>query len=57
MTRTDFEVVADVLNELLSKDTEGTIILKVINAFCERFKLCNPRFDEEKFKTACGVLK
>ena len=49
-TRKDFEFTA----ALLAAAIGGTPPLNLVQLACAKFKKDNPRFDEERFKEACG---
>lgn len=61
MTKKDFQLIADVINGLVS---DGALALdderdcfNLAWQFAEALKKENPRFDEQKFFEACGVQK
>lgn len=49
-TKKDFEFTAALLNAAL----KGTPPLNLVQLASAKFKKDNPRFDEERFKEACG---
>jgi hypothetical protein len=49
-TKKDFEFTASLLNAAL----KGTPPLNLVQLASSKFKADNPRFDEERFKEACG---
>jgi hypothetical protein len=49
-TKKDFEFTAALLNAAL----KGTPPLNLVQLASSKFKADNPRFDEERFKEACG---
>lgn len=55
MTKTDYEMVARALDgpscELLSAGVYET----VANALADNFEKDNPKFNRERFLTACGI--
>jgi hypothetical protein len=56
MQKRHFELVADILNsQMPSKNNiEYNYWLDIVDTFCERFHGENSRFDEDKFRKACG---
>lgn len=55
MTRTDYEVIAAVLNETYF-DEDRRVVNAVAYRFADRLALINPRFNREKFLRAAGVV-
>ncbi len=50
MTKQDYEKIAEVL-----KNYSWIGKHRLVNSFVEMLKADNPRFDAERFKTACGT--
>lgn len=59
MTRNDFEIIAEVLRaqrpDLPTDDMTDYGLDQVAQAFADRLKLVNPRFDRARFLRASGV--
>lgn len=61
MSRKDYEVVATefigrMANPTVPSESRQTLIA-LANSLADRFAEDNPRFDREKFLTACGVVR
>ena len=52
-TKKDFEFTA----ALLAAAIGGTPPLSLVQLAADKFKMDNPRFDEERFKEACGYYE
>jgi hypothetical protein len=52
MTRKHFLKAAEIVN---NQPTKSDAKRRIALAFCEFFASENPRFDKERFLTACGV--
>lgn len=61
MTRKDFQLIADVLNDCresyadANADAGTQAIETVAECFALRLRATNPRFDRDRFLRACGV--
>lgn len=58
MTRNDFEIIAEVLKDQRNLSVQTGVDptpTMVANAFADRLKLINPRFNRATFLKACGV--
>jgi hypothetical protein len=59
MTRKDFELIADVLRDCreayLDSGADPHSIDTVAECFAIRLPATNPRFNRERFLTACGL--
>lgn len=59
MTRKDYEAIAERLARLADKyqyDEGRNILAEVVQDLAEEFAEENPRFDFDKFVTACGLV-
>ena len=57
MTRTDFELIADVINEsrVCFEDKDDATINNIAEHFAAVLPRTNPRFDRARFLRVCGV--
>lgn len=56
MTKKDFELIANAINELfLGHKNWSRSLEQVANKLAEKLAETNPRFNREKFLIACGV--
>lgn len=63
MSKKDYQAVADALNDLrasFTQDNSPTSRMATLHtmarALCRVFEKDNPRFDEDKFLAACGLI-
>jgi hypothetical protein len=60
MTRKDFVLIAESFRYSLSSLDEGSVSFMVVCVAAENManalRRSNPRFDRERFLTACGVI-
>lgn len=51
MTKKDYELIARVISRY-----SDWIKVKLTEDFCRELRVANPRFDEDKFRKACGFI-
>ena len=52
MTKKDYIIIADCINDVLTEDNRPAL-LDVINTLSGRFIIDNPRFDKQRFMSRC----
>jgi len=61
MTKKDFILISDVIREIsawaLEKRDSRITYFAIVNALSRELQEENPRFDPNKFRTACGIVK
>lgn len=58
MTKKDYIIIAKAINEMYLGHKDWVRNLEQVgNKFAETLKADNPRFDTERFLTACGINK
>ena len=55
MTRKDFQLIADVLQEVEGPICSTETRDQIATAFARALRTTNPQFDRERFLRACGV--
>lgn len=56
MTKTHFEAIAQLVNETYTEtEGEADVVKNLAERMAAMFARENPRFDREKFLTACGL--
>lgn len=53
MTRKDFIAIAKIIKDSEPRKTKAKRLM--VAELCDLYKQTNPRFDRERFKTACGL--
>lgn len=55
MTKKDYELIAETIKRIGTRDIELRTIAFIAKRFAHELYLENPRFDEYKFRKACGL--
>jgi hypothetical protein len=55
MTKKDYELIASVIKTISQRTIELRTTAFIANQFSKELSIENFRFDEEKFKKACGL--
>jgi hypothetical protein len=55
MTKKDYELIAEVIKHIGTRRMELRTLAFIANRFSQRLTYENYKFDEDKFKKACGL--
>lgn len=54
MTKKDYELIAEAIFYLANPQIKQSDLKELVDILCKEFKRDNDRFDEVKFREACG---
>jgi len=60
MTKKHYEAIAEVINDVIRPYDERAVqnlVYDVTNDLADYFESDNPRFDRDRFLTACGIME